>query len=586
MIDGAAQGGVFSPPVFNNVGAESVEAVPDEPGQEGHVFADDVNVIASGNDELELGENMQVALDLQVEWSKSLGLSFNPSKTKAMLFTKKINFAKPVLKLDGVPIEYVAEFKYLGVVLDTKLSWKPHVKAQVKKAKASLMIGRRMIGKRWGLSPKVTHWLYTAIVRPMLTYGAVVWINCLNKKGLTEDLRKVQRLALKMITGCMHSTPTAGMETLLGMTPIEETLKAAALSTCVRLHNTGYWIDTDGVTEFKSHVKTLDEIRSVIPELHFPQDKMIYKDRIRSSFSVRIGDRQEMTSSKIRPMPFDPGKVNVFTDGSKNDTSSGAAYIIKGHSIQKQQFFNLGQYITVHQAEILAINTASIAILEEELQGEQINFYIDSKSAIGALCSYTVQEKSVAECKRHLNKLCEYGNNVRLNWIPGHADQKGNEVADRLAKRGAEMVTDGIVPVIPISKSVKTHAIEEWTRDEHERVWTDRQDCRQSRMVLPTTRHNWKGILRRDKDDVRLLTQLVTGHANLAYHRFLMNMEASPNCDCGEVQTAVHLLTECPSLVGYRIRILGTPIINAEDIWKFSFDKILRLARQTDFWNY
>ena len=126
----------------------------------------------------------------------------------------------------------------------------------------------------------------------------------------------------------------------------------------------------------------------------------------------------------------------------------------------------------------------------------------------------------------------------------------------------------------------------EWTRDEHERVWTNRQDCRQSRMVLPTTRHNWKGILRRDKDDVRLLTQLVTGHANLAYHRFLMNMEASPNCDCGEVQTAVHPLTECPSLVGYRIRILGTPIINAEDIWKFSFDKILRLARQTDFWNY
>ena len=63
-------------------------------------------------------------------------------------------------------------------------------------------------------------------------------------------------------------------------------------------------------------------------------------------------------------------------------------------------------------------------------------------------------------------------------------------------------------------------------------------------------------------------------------------MEVSPNCDCGEVQTAVHLITEGPSLIGYRIHILGTPINNAEDIWKFSFDKILRLARQTDFWNY
>ena len=69
--DGAAQGGVFSPLVFNNVGAESVEAVADEPGQEGHIFVDDVNIISLGNDELELGKNMQIALDCQVEWSKS-----------------------------------------------------------------------------------------------------------------------------------------------------------------------------------------------------------------------------------------------------------------------------------------------------------------------------------------------------------------------------------------------------------------------------------------------------------------------------------------------------------------------------------
>ena len=48
-----------------------------------------------------------------------------------------------------------------------------------------------------------------------------------------------------------------------------------------------------------------------------------------------------MTTSKIRPMPFDPGRINVFTDGSKIEIGSGAAYILKGHSIELQEYFYL-----------------------------------------------------------------------------------------------------------------------------------------------------------------------------------------------------------------------------------------------------
>ena len=68
----------------------------------------------------------------------------------------------------------------------------------------------------------------------MLTYGSVAWINCLAMKGLVDELRKVQRLALEIITGCTHSTPAAGMETLLDIPPIEDTLKASALASCVK----------------------------------------------------------------------------------------------------------------------------------------------------------------------------------------------------------------------------------------------------------------------------------------------------------------------------------------------------------------
>ena len=55
-----------------------------------------------------------------------------------------------------------------------------------------------------------------------------------------------------------------------------------------------------------------------------------------------------------------------------------------------------------------------------------------------------------------------------------------------------------------------------------------------------------------------------------------MGIEDDASCDfCGEVQTANHILTECP---GYRIAMLGKPVINIEDIRKYSIDRILILA--------
>ena len=87
--------------------------------------------------------------------------------------------------------------------------------------------------------------------------------------------------------------------------------------------------------------------------------------------------------------------------------------------------------------------------------------------------------------------------------------------------------------------------INKWTKTEHDNKWQARPDCRQTKLVLPNTDHDWsRYILRRDKDDIRLLTQLVTGHANLKYHRFLMGLEDNPDCEhCGERQTAIHIGT-------------------------------------------
>ncbi len=44
--------------------------------------------------------------------------------------------------------------KYLGVILNNKLTWKPHIDNKLQKALGVLWLSRRAIGKTYGLSPR------------------------------------------------------------------------------------------------------------------------------------------------------------------------------------------------------------------------------------------------------------------------------------------------------------------------------------------------------------------------------------------------------------------------------------------------
>ena len=94
--------------------------------------------------------------------------------------------------------------KFLGVTLDSMLLWNEHIEKQCKKAKGILMQCRRAIGPTWGFTPKTMKWIYTAVVRLILTYAATIWLNGLYKKSNLTLLNSVQRLGNILVTGRCH----------------------------------------------------------------------------------------------------------------------------------------------------------------------------------------------------------------------------------------------------------------------------------------------------------------------------------------------------------------------------------------------
>ena len=77
------------------------------------------------------------------------------------------------------------ETRYLGVQLGSKLTWNTQFGITVTKAKRYLCQLVGALIKYLGPQPKLVKWIYTAVVKPRLTYVALVWahgIQTISKK--------------------------------------------------------------------------------------------------------------------------------------------------------------------------------------------------------------------------------------------------------------------------------------------------------------------------------------------------------------------------------------------------------------------
>ena len=79
-------------------------------------------------------ESMNTEFENLIEWMHVNKLSLNIKKTKYMLFTlRKKPRSTGDIFIDHEPIEKVEHFKFLGVIIDSKLSWVDHIQFIKKK---------------------------------------------------------------------------------------------------------------------------------------------------------------------------------------------------------------------------------------------------------------------------------------------------------------------------------------------------------------------------------------------------------------------------------------------------------------------
>ena len=129
------------------------------------------------------------------QWGEGKNLKFNPTKTVAVLFSKKHKSKPKFLKLGGQLIKHETEVKYLGVTLDKRLSWRSQINDKINTCKAMLLNITNKYRHTHKAKPKLMKWIYTGVIRPKLTYACLAWGNKINTKLLQQKLNSLNRLA-------------------------------------------------------------------------------------------------------------------------------------------------------------------------------------------------------------------------------------------------------------------------------------------------------------------------------------------------------------------------------------------------------
>ena len=160
------------------------------------MFADDCllyRTIHSQQDAVILQEDLNMLQQWEAKWL----MSFNPGKCEVLRVTnKRKHIIHTHYKIHGMILDTVDKTKYLGVTIQSKLNWKPHIHTITKKANSV----RAFLQRNLSNCPRpVKEQAYKTYVRPILE----LCVHCLgppHTKELTSQLEMVQRRAARFVT--------------------------------------------------------------------------------------------------------------------------------------------------------------------------------------------------------------------------------------------------------------------------------------------------------------------------------------------------------------------------------------------------
>ncbi|KAL4141647.1 hypothetical protein QTP88_004249 [Uroleucon formosanum] len=239
---GVPQGSKLGPILFNIF----ISDIPQSPRTNIALFADDTTIYSESRNVEAITNNLQDHLNLLATWCNSWKIHINASKSSAVIFSLRRYSTPPPLRFGNDSIPWQSSVKYLGVTLDKRLTWGPHIASKLQQAYQRLSMLFPILNKKSVIQKKCSILIYKQLLRSLITYACPIWGNC-----SATHLRKIQifqNKVLRIITNAPWFVRNENLHKDLRIIKIQDHIKALAENFHSSLHK------STGSIHFNLHI--------------------------------------------------------------------------------------------------------------------------------------------------------------------------------------------------------------------------------------------------------------------------------------------------------------------------------------------
>lgn len=540
------------------------------------LFVDDGKLHTSSSSLLSNTRRLARAFERVISWARMNGVSIDYEKVEFIHFVRRgkrighqPSIELPVAQNGTQTRTYDPKnhIRWLGIILDTRLTFDAHVQHLVRRGMAASSCLRMLANTVGGLNHSHVKTLYTACVLPAITYATPVWWT--GKRTHTKALEKIQNQCLRRILPVFRTTPISAMEVEAGIPPIHLRLDHIYARAAARI---AAKIDDSNLVyhrlprEYKRREATeniftpplpitptrrlqrapvlspLRRLLSTIPidiELISPNhlldpwrpdgiDEALSR-RLKACPGIQGTSKREAAEDHLKlteRLAANPGALAVYTDGSQINRNghrlTGAGWVLYWRGQERDHgSVGLGTSAEVYDAEMTALANGLKGAINFIHQTEDhhpkpttIFIFADNSSAVRSIpiarpfSSQDASQRFIEAARSFLE-----GNpraSIMIQWVPGHTGIPGNERADEIAKAACSLAPPN--PRTTLSNYLRTarnKLSEDWTNQ-----WTSTD--RRSRYAIadrlpPSTLGSYP-FRQLDRATLGLVTQIRTGH--------------------------------------------------------------------------